>query len=71
MLRTYPPLQRRKPVDFPLSVLAVGEEAETVHRPTCPYHGCRARLRWAPLSSTERGLVCETHGVVWRSEKEF
>jgi hypothetical protein len=64
------PLQRRKPIEFPLSVLAVGEAAEAVQRPACPYQGCRAKLRWAPLASGERGLVCETHGVVWRSQEE-
>jgi hypothetical protein len=59
----------RRQTEFPLSVLEAGTKAGTAEPPVCPYLGCAGRLRWAPLGSDERGLVCKHHGVVWRSRE--
>lgn len=60
----------KKHLDFPLSVLVAGEQAQTAHRMVCPYLGCARRLRWAPVNQMEKGLVCKHHGVVWSSREE-
>lgn len=60
----------RKQIDFPLSVLVMGEFAESPEMQVCPYLGCAKRLRMAPIGQGERGLVCKHHGVVWRSRDD-
>jgi hypothetical protein len=57
--------------EFPMSMLAVGHADHSFDPPACPYRGCSSQLRWAPLGGHEQGLVCENHGVIWKSKIDF
>ncbi len=67
MIRLQPRPAASPRVEFPLAMLAIGETAEHLKRQTCPHADCHARLRWAPVGEEAKGLVCDLHGVVWRT----
>jgi hypothetical protein len=70
MIRTPPRPRAKSKIEFPLSVLAMGDTVSAVEAaPACPYQGCTSRLRWAPTGRDEQGLVCKVHGVVWRESR--
>jgi hypothetical protein len=70
MIHTPPRPRGKNKIEFPMSVLAMGDSANASEvSPTCPYQGCSCRLRWAPTGREEQGLVCKIHGVVWRESR--